>query len=460
MSNSSKGWFNPALRAMGIPRIKLPSRNWMIFWTVATTTVSGIVYDKYQQKQIMKQHTALMKHKLNEPVKVNEMPRKITVFIAPPPSDYLDTSMKIWRRYIKPILFYAGLDYEIVSEEKQGVIRTYVANEMRQLRKNLIAAGQNGKTDQVDKIEHDRDLEANDEENDDSGLIFKKNFDYKKLIGIFYKNEHIIEKVEYDDAKVEDSKLSGGVICLGRGAYKEYLNGLQEGLLGPLIPSTTTSADHSKETTANQNGVSIVKDDALDDINIADTIDDDPFIKDEFEQAEAKRKSDSDDLNAPATQNNDGNEKDVESKVKEVKDENLQEPYIDLSKFEEANLPPEILSHLPIVRDPVTQIPIFLHQPVLMITVPNLIGFINIPARIARFYQRRYYCQSVCEQVTNLVNQGSIRKFNDPADLDLGSVEELDWPNYWIQQGKKKNSEWTRELHSNKEVTDWLWVYE
>ena len=26
-----KGWSNPALRMMGIPRISLPSRNWMIF---------------------------------------------------------------------------------------------------------------------------------------------------------------------------------------------------------------------------------------------------------------------------------------------------------------------------------------------------------------------------------------------------------------------------------------------
>ena len=27
---------------------------------------------------------------------------------------------------------------------------------------------------------------------------------------------------------------AGGIICVGRGAYKEYLSGVHEGLLGPL----------------------------------------------------------------------------------------------------------------------------------------------------------------------------------------------------------------------------------
>lgn len=451
MTNASKGWSNPALKAMGIPHIKLPSRNWLIFWTLATTTLSGIVYDKYQQKQIIKHHTAIVKDKLNEPMHVNEMSRKITVFIAPPPSDYLDTSMKIWRRYIKPILFYSGLDYDVVSEEKQGVIRTYVANEIRRLRRDLINEGNNS----LAKIEEINDSEIDKYQKDESntGLKFKQNFDYRKLVGIFYKNDNINDNIEYDDAKVIDSKLSGGIICLGRGAYKEYINGLHEGLLGPLDPptSSTENTENILEKTQDNNITESEK--KTDDIVIADTIDDDPFTKNELEEIETKEV-----VNELPTKETEGNEKDV--KEKDANDENLQTPFIALDKFKEANLPSEIISQLPTIRDPNTKIPILLHQPVLMITVPNLIGFVNIPTRIKRFYQKRYYCESVCKQVSNLVNQTNIRRFNDPTDLNLGSIEELDWPNYWIQQGKRKNSEWVRELHSNKEVTDWLWVYD
>lgn len=49
-----KGFSNPALRMMGIPRISLPSRNWLIFWSVLIGVGSSIAYDKYEQKQIRK----------------------------------------------------------------------------------------------------------------------------------------------------------------------------------------------------------------------------------------------------------------------------------------------------------------------------------------------------------------------------------------------------------------------
>ena len=52
----------------------------------------------------------------------------------------------------------------------------------------------------------------------------------KDVLGLYYLKERI-------DAR-EDDELNpmeaGGVICIGRGAYKEYMTVVDEGLLGPL----------------------------------------------------------------------------------------------------------------------------------------------------------------------------------------------------------------------------------
>ncbi|CAI4574720.1 ALI_collapsed_G0031500.mRNA.1.CDS.1 [Saccharomyces cerevisiae] len=134
------GYTNPALKALGIPALRLPSRNWMIFWSVLTVSIGGIAYDKYKQRQILSHATDLVKPLAEESMEVDKVPRKITVFIAPPPNDYLESSLKVWRRYVKPVLYYAGLDYELVQEDRQGIIRTNVANRIRELRKEILAS--------------------------------------------------------------------------------------------------------------------------------------------------------------------------------------------------------------------------------------------------------------------------------------------------------------------------------
>ncbi|GMF82905.1 unnamed protein product [[Candida] boidinii] len=53
------------------------------------------------------------------------------------------------------------------------------------------------------------------------------------LLGVnFRQGEH--DKVISEDSQVLDQRDAGGIICVGRGAFKEYMNGLHEGLLGPL----------------------------------------------------------------------------------------------------------------------------------------------------------------------------------------------------------------------------------
>ncbi|KAF6061905.1 Inner membrane protein import complex subunit Tim54 family protein [Candida albicans] len=124
-------------------------------------------------------------------------------FIAPPPNDFLDESLKLFRKFIKPVLNAGVVDFEIFSESRQGDIRASVAEKIRELRHN------------------------DEEELKSRSDLYKA----KDVLGL-YKVFPADINVKSEDA-IDDSS-AGGIICVGRGAYKEYLSGVHEGLLGPL----------------------------------------------------------------------------------------------------------------------------------------------------------------------------------------------------------------------------------
>lgn len=422
------GFTNPAFKAMGIPPLKLPSRNWMIFWSVLTVSVSGIVYDKHRQKQIRNHYKDIVEPLASGNLEVNTKPRKITVFIAPPPSDYLDTSLKVWKRYVKPILYYAGLDYEVIEEEKQGVIRTEVANRIREVRKQLRELA-SGKQDG----ENAQRLASQDEDEFDPELAkkYKSEFDFRDAIGIFYKTSK--PQIIYEDSQNPDPSLAGGIICLGRGAYKEYITGLHEGLLGPLDPPASVEPK-VEETQLEEPKVE----------NMQGT-----DLKVENAQGE--------DLKENVQDEKEGEKDDKEE---ETKDEKVLKPFITSDNYSEADIPQELQFQRGLfIKDPLTGIPILPHQAILMIPIPNLIGFLNIPERIYRFYQKRFYAEAVCSAVTDVVEQKNIRPYHSPQDLALGAEEEEDWPKSWVKEGLKRKSEWTAELKDDPRVTELLTVY-
>ncbi|CCK73565.1 Tim22-complex subunit TIM54 NDAI_0G05820 [Naumovozyma dairenensis CBS 421] len=437
-----RGYSNPAFKALGIPTIKLPSRNWLIFWTVLTTGLSGIVYDKYQQRSIISHYTDLVKPFSKEPLPVQRKPRKITVFIAPPPNDYLDTSLKIWRRYIKPVLYYAGLDYDVVEEDRQGVIRTKVASELRQLRLQL-SEKKNGSIEH----KHDDDEESSTKEKQELKA------DPSEFLGVFYKKNKVAVEIIPDDCLVEDPKMAGGVICIGRGAYKEYLTGLHEGLLGPLEePAPVTEPTIVDPTISNPvDDVSLVEQELqgnLDDtIRVVDTLNDEsssPNLEDTNDSKNKEEKKEE--------------KEEGEEKEKEKETAVIVKPFITSDKYSEATIPSE-LEQLTngkfAIKDPNTNIPILLHQPLLMIPIPNLSGFTNMPRRIARFYQRREYASRVCSETYHLVTQENMRKFDQNIDTQWGKEEEEDyWPSQWVKQGLERKSEWTRPLITDPKVVD------
>lgn len=423
---------NPAFQAMGIPAMKLPSRNWTIFWLGVSAAIGGFAYDKYQQKQIISKYTNMVKPLAEEKMNTKTVPRKITVFIAPPPSDYLETSLKIWRRYVKPVLYYAGLDYDVIEEDRQGVIRTEVANRIRGLRQDALQVHE--KPEIKDKPKDKGEVELTRAEEIELGKQYKNNFDWRDAIGIFYKHEKPKEIIS-EDIDLPDPLQTGGVICLGRGAYKEYLAGLHEGLLGPVdLPAIENAEDSNNlvETQTESTATTNLHEEKI------------KVMEEQLEEIPIASNETATEENAETNEIKDSEE---EKKKDEEIDTRVLKPFISPSDYASSAFPPlELQSQGNIIRDDKTSIPILIHQPLLVIPIPNLIGFLAIPQRIYRFYRKRYFTEEICSEVTQLVQRKSLRPFQMPNDLQLAVDEEHDWPNSWIKQGLKRKSEWTRDV--------------
>ncbi|SCW02513.1 LAFE_0F08086g1_1 [Lachancea fermentati] len=466
----SAGFTNPAFRAMGLPAIRLPSRNWMIFWTLLTVSVSGVAYDKYKQKQIRKRWCDLVAPLAQETFPTSLTPRKVTVFVAPPPNDYLDTSMVIWRRFIKPVLFSSGIDYEVFTESRQGLIRFEVAERIRELRRELLDHEQNlqaleEEAKRWNKLKKQlsqlvgwgKSIRSDEEIDEEKERIlakkYKADFDYKELLGVFMSSKLRETSPLSEDALVVDPKLAGGVICLGRGAYKEYIAGLHEGILGPLDPpvaipsedlSTASKSEGDKITEIGGKVNGLADNDKGENSTITQSLD-----------------NQSSEPSATPSETNESQEispSDTDEEDDQEKSKPIPKPYIFPDDYSKAIIPFE-LSKTGSIKNPRTHVPALFEQPILVIPIPHLIGFTNIPERIYRFYRRRYQAEAYCQAAVSCVLQ-TIRPFDPKFDLDLGKSEEEDWPKKWVQLGKEKKSEWVQELRGDERILKKLNVFD
>ncbi|EMG45930.1 Mitochondrial import inner membrane translocase subunit TIM54 [Candida maltosa Xu316] len=386
-----KGWSNPALRMMGIPRISLPSRNWMIFWTVVTTIGGGIAYDKYEQKQLRKKWMDAVKQYGEVTYGADKLPRKLTVYIAPAPNDFLDDSLKLFRKYIKPVLNAGVVDFDVFSESRQGDIRSSVAEKIREIRRKKAA---------VEKEEKSTSPTTEEPE-------FKSRYDLykaKDVLGL-YRIFPAEIKIESEDA-AEDSS-PGGIICIGRGAYKEYLSGVHEGLLGPLEKPQEIAEEEERRAAEK---------------------------KKEKEENPDKYEDEDEQLNL----------KPVPMK------------YIKPEDYANAELAPELdLSR--VIKDD-KGIPLFFEQPVYVFPLPNIPGFKNIPRKIYRYFTQRFLVDDFGERTSNIVNN-KVRPFLYKDTL-MAKEEELNWPKKWVDKGKERGSEWVQDLGHDDRVTSRMKVFD
>lgn len=420
---------NPAIRALGIPSMskftkKLPSRNWLIFFGVVGSAIGGYFYDQNEIKKLrlsyMSEASRLM-HDINaareaKDVDINNIPtnlklRKLKVIIAPLPDDYLDNTMKVWRRYIKPVIHAAGLDYSLVLGDEQGKIREQIADELREYKRKMIPDEDVPPPMVINQIET---LNENEDKVDPLvEEILNKTYDFSNVLGVFYKNQDLKDKsVIYQDALQKDDSKVGGVLCLGRGAFKEYLNGVQEGLLGPVEKTEyCTNYLKTKEDAWRENQKKLYPDKPVDELSMPD------FIKTNF----------------------------IGDKLDDTK------------QFE---YPPKELVECQF-KDLETGINIFYKQPMLLIPQDVLYGVKNWPWRIYNFFHQRYKADEYFRKTLSLIKQEAVN-VQSTKDLDLlgRDIEENNWPSSWVKKGVEKGSEWVKPIDIDQRIVEDLKLYD
>lgn len=406
-----KGYTNPALQAMGIPRLRIPSRNWCIFWAVTGSLTAMYVYDRRERKKTRQAWKDRVAHLASQPMEPNQLPRKVTVYLAPSPGDYLETTMTHFKHYIKPILVAAAVDYEVRSESRQGELRALVAEEIRNKRREYLG---------LPSSEDEKTLE-------DRAL-----------------RESLTEHLERNQ--------EGGVICVGRGAYKEYMNGVHEGWLGPLeapveaIPAATTESDTNADMeTRHMDELSCDVDESSEIVNS------EPVLPASNSQDDSNTNETSSlaAIHEAESQPKQDQEKEQEEKQEEGEKEKrkpVPKPYISGQDMVEAELPAEFATLAKF--DPLGAIP---HE--------HIQGFKNIPIRMYRFFNRRQVAEEI-GQATAAVVFGHTRPFDFKYDDQLLAEEEDFWPNKWKKTGLQKNSEWMREFIIDERVCSKMQVYE
>ena len=132
------------LQWMGIPqgiltwKPRLPSRNWSIFW-LSVTSLSLLYYeDRRQCKKILEEYKERVRGLAEEPMLPKDLPRKVTVYTAKyPGDDDYEVGALYFRRYVKPILAAAAVDYEIISGTRYGGLARDLRDRIHERRRNL-----------------------------------------------------------------------------------------------------------------------------------------------------------------------------------------------------------------------------------------------------------------------------------------------------------------------------------
>ncbi|KAF8582309.1 hypothetical protein K439DRAFT_1391844 [Ramaria rubella] len=186
------------LQYTGIPaswlkkRPKLPSRNWLIFLST-TAAIGGLyAYDRRKCKEIRNHYVEKVKHLSEVPLPSLGMPRKVTVYGSKWPGDEdADRSLKYFRKYVKPFLVAAAIDYEMINGGRHGSLADLVA----------------------DKIKYHRRIELGLDSPPPASVI--------PIPG-------------HGPADKRKRELEGGIIIVGRHTFKEFMNGLKRGWTEPL----------------------------------------------------------------------------------------------------------------------------------------------------------------------------------------------------------------------------------
>ncbi|KAG6376317.1 mitochondrial import inner membrane translocase subunit Tim54 [Boletus reticuloceps] len=194
--NPPKSGVWAALEYTGIPaswlsaRPRLPSRNWCIFITLTSSLISYYAYDRHQARSIRRSYIDQVKHLADEPMKSTDLPRKVVVYGAKWPGDEdHQRAVRFFKKYVKPVLVAAAIDYDIVATRHSGDLAERVASTVIKDRRRAI------------------------------GL------DQSIALPLVLPNQPTQEQKHVQE-------LEGGIILVGRHTFKEYMTGLNEAGVG------------------------------------------------------------------------------------------------------------------------------------------------------------------------------------------------------------------------------------
>ncbi|RUP48971.1 mitochondrial import inner membrane translocase subunit Tim54 [Jimgerdemannia flammicorona] len=188
--------------------IKPPSKGMTIFVGIVGS-IGGILYrDRVKAAEARESLAVRVRHLAEEPLGPRELPRKVIVYLSAPPGDGIDKSRLWFREYVKPILVSSALDYEVKEGRTPGKIQSMIFEQILQRRK--VAAG----------LAPDPSTASG----------------FAPLVP-------------------PRSELEG-IVCVGRQAWREVLNGLDEGCRASLVDEvgevkvgSTFSGEEVKSTT-------------------------------------------------------------------------------------------------------------------------------------------------------------------------------------------------------------------
>ncbi|KAF2272544.1 uncharacterized protein EI97DRAFT_470263 [Westerdykella ornata] len=332
---------NPVWRMMGLPnfRLRLPSRNWMIFLTVTGSWTAAVMYDRRQKKHIQRKWAKLVEHIAAEPIDTHQLPRRLTVYISAPPADGLIPAREHFNEYVKPILVSAALDWDAIEGRREGDVRAALAERIRKLRKKR----------------GEKSSEPVEE-------------------GV----EDILEEARARAGVKEWDGIPGDIV-IGRHTWKEYVRGLHEGWLGPL--EAPSRPEESSIVAAN--GTDSSSSAAL------------PLTGSPSENAadpsSTVPKSPTDDASPTSSPEPEKPQEEKQPKAEEEKKSKGKKqppPYNSTVDYAESILSPNCPQAL---------------GPTAVLPLPHLLGFLNFPIRMYRFLNRRHVAEDAGRQTAAAV---------------------------------------------------------
>ncbi|KAI8808946.1 inner membrane protein import complex subunit Tim54-domain-containing protein [Cladochytrium replicatum] len=180
------------------PKLKLPSRNWLIFLGVSSTMGVAIAYDKYRTKLIKDAFVERASAIGKETADPFFQPRKLIVYLSP--SEIARWSFK---QHVKPVLDAAAIDYDVFDASRPGKIQENIRQRFfdgKALYQEQITAAKAAPQSAVSRM-----------------------LGYKPA-------EPIPEPLTPQE--LEKFSHDVGIVAVGRDAWRELLNGVNEGSLG------------------------------------------------------------------------------------------------------------------------------------------------------------------------------------------------------------------------------------